>query len=235
MRIHYIQHVPFEDTAYIGEWAVFKHHKLTCTKMFENPVLPPADTVDWLIIMGGPMSVGEERLYPWLADEKRYIGRLIEQGKPVVGICLGAQLIANVLGAKVYRNRHKEIGWFPVNLTASAKKSAVFSRLPDSFYAFHWHGDTFDIPSGALWTASSEACGHQAFEYNKNVVGLQFHLESTRESICNLIHNCSADIDGSAYTQNDRQIHLNFDKIERSNILLIEILDEIQRTADTQD
>lgn len=230
MNIHYLQHVTFEDTAYINEWAMLKHHRLTCTRMFDNPVLPALDTIDWLIVMGGPMSVGEDHLYPWLTDEKKYIEQAMNLGKPLVGICLGAQIIASVLGARVYKNQHKEIGWFPVQLTYPAKHSAVFSRLPESFYAFHWHGDTFDIPSGALWTARSEACAHQAFEYGRKVIGLQFHLESTRDSIGNLIHNCHADIDGSPYVQSEQQMHLHFDKIEQSNIVLIQIFDALHHT-----
>ncbi len=234
MRIHYLQHVPFESTAYIDEWAMIKHHKLTSIKMYEGFELPQLDAIEWLIIMGGPMGVNDDKTFPWLKDEKRYIEDAIAAGKPVVGICLGAQLIADVLGAKVYKNDYKEIGWFPVERTEDARESSVFAGVPDSFYAFHWHGDTFDIPSGAIWTARSEACAHQAFEYNKKVIGLQFHLESTRESIGNLIHNCHSDIDGSQYTQTDQQIHLHFDKIEHSNIVLIQIFDALQRVLTQQ-
>lgn len=229
MKIHYLQHVRFEDIAYIGDWAYLKHHEVTGTKLYETAELPTTDTFDWLVVMGGPMGVHDEAKYPWMAAEKRLIEQAVSQGKAVLGICLGAQLIADVLGAKVYKNQHKEIGWWPVIKTEQAQDSELFCDLPSSFIAFHWHADTFDIPDGAVWTARSKACAHQAFEYNEIVAGLQFHLESTRESIDKLLKHSKDDIDASRFVQTANNIRSQARKIEPSNIMLIEVLDKIER------
>jgi GMP synthase (glutamine-hydrolysing) len=140
------------------------------------------------------MSVHDESAYHWLADEKKLIERAIRTGKRVFGVCLGAQLLADVLGARVYKNRYKEIGWFPVHLTCQATSSSLLADFPESFPAFHWHGETFEVPAGALHLAWSEACDNQAFEFAGTVLGLQFHLEVTPGSVRALIKNCRADI-----------------------------------------
>ena len=136
---------------------------------------------DWLIILGGPMNIYEEDKYPWLSKEKEFIHQAIASDKIVLGICLGAQLMADVLGGKVQRNVHREIGWFPVKLMPESKASRIFRVLPEEFMALHWHGDTFELPPGAVHTAESQACKNQAFELGK-AIGLQFHLESSLDS-----------------------------------------------------
>jgi GMP synthase-like glutamine amidotransferase len=156
--------------------------------------------------MGGLMSVHDERTHPWLVEEKKLIERAVKAGKRVLGVCLGAQLLAEVLGARVYRNRHKEIGWFPVQLTGQATPSSLLAGFPETFPAFHWHGETFDIPAGARHLAKSEACKNQAFECDGRVLGLQFHLEVTRASVRALIENCRADIRKGRYQQSPRQM-----------------------------
>ncbi|GBD99061.1 GMP synthase [glutamine-hydrolyzing] [bacterium BMS3Abin07] len=201
MRIHSLQHVPFEDLANIEVWAGAKGHEISKTLLFRYDRLPENGDFDWLIVMGGPMGIYDEDGYPWLIDEKRFIERTINDGKTVLGVCLGAQLIAGVLGAKVKRNTYREIGWFPVSLVKDAGNSGLFHNLPERFTAFHWHGDTFEIPPGARCMASSEGCANQAFEYDGRVVGLQFHLESSEASIKRLIDNCSDEIVEGKYIQ----------------------------------
>jgi GMP synthase (glutamine-hydrolysing) len=156
--------------------------------------------------MGGPMSVHDERAYPWLIEEKKLIERAVRAGKRVLGVCLGAQLLAEVLGAGVYRNRHKEIGWFPVHLTRQATSASLWADFPEMFPAFHWHGETFEIPAGALHLAKSEACENQAFEFGGRVLGVQFHLEVTPASVRALIENCRADIARGRYQQSPKQM-----------------------------
>ncbi|MBI4388853.1 MAG: type 1 glutamine amidotransferase, partial [Nitrospinae bacterium] len=174
MRLHYLQHVPFEDLANIEVWARNKGHRISQTRFFANEPLPPVEAFDWLVVLGGPMNIYEEDRYPWLADEKRFIAQAVERKKVVLGICLGAQLLADVLGGKVVKNAHKEIGWFPVSLTGEGQRSAVTRNLPQRFPAFHWHGDTFHLPTGCERLAESEACANQAFAYQGRAVGLQF-------------------------------------------------------------
>lgn len=194
MRIRCLMHVPFEGPGFVGQWAREKGHPLACTRLFENEPLPAPDAFDLLLVMGGPMNIYEDDRYPWLAAEKACIGSAIRVGKKVLGICLGGQLVADVLGGPVTRNRVKEIGWFEVAKTIEGRRSRLFAALPENFMALHWHGDAFAIPPGALRTAESRACANQAFAFEDRVVGLQFHLETTRESLDALIENCGDEL-----------------------------------------
>ncbi len=195
MKIHYLQHVHFETPANILKWAKERNIPVKGTNLFLKEPLPDMDDFDFLVVMGGPMGVYDEKDFPFLKEEKIFIERAISSDKKVIGICLGAQLIAEVLGAKVYKNRFKEIGWFPVYKTEEAEKTKIFKDFPEETIAFHWHGDTFDIPSGAIHTVKSEACKNQAFEYNDGkVVALQFHLETTKESAKALIDNSAEEL-----------------------------------------
>ena len=177
MRVHYLQHVEYENLANIEPWLKKRGHKLTKTLLYKNQELPSVDKFDWLIIMGGPMNIYEDKKYPWLALEKKFIREAVKNGKIVLGVCLGAQLLSHCLGGKVTPNKYKEIGFFPVSLTKHGKSSGIFSGLPDEFIAMHWHGDTFFIPKGALRLASSKGCKNQAFSMGDRVFGLQFHFE----------------------------------------------------------
>lgn len=224
MNIHYLQHVPFEDPAHILSWANKKKHSVTSTKLFAHESIPQDNSFDMLIIMGGPMNIYEFDTYPWLEKEYSVIEKAITQNKKVMGICLGAQLIAHVLGAKVYRNTYSEIGWFPVYRTDECDRNG-FTAFPPEFTAFHWHGDTFDLPAGSIHLARSEACTNQAFLFNKSVLGLQFHLESTYESTKHLIENCRNDIKNAPYIQQEEEILLLSEKhIRQSNAIMDNIL-----------
>ena len=112
MNIHCIQHVPFENPGSIGDWIKHKGYRLSTTRLYGGESLPDIDPIDWVIIMGGPMGIYDEDKYPWLKEEKVFIKNALDKGKVVIGICLGAQLIAGVLGAKIYKNRYREIGYF---------------------------------------------------------------------------------------------------------------------------
>lgn len=194
MRLHAFYHVPFEDVGSIKSWVAEKGHELTATCFYAEETPPPAADYDMLVVMGGPMGVYDEKDHAWLAGEKKAIEAAVGAGKPVLGICLGAQLVSVVLGGTVTKNPVPEIGWFKVTMTPEGRDESVFAGFPDSFYAFHWHGDTFSIPPGAVQAASSAACANQAFVYNHNVVGLQFHLETQPVNMQNLIKYCAADV-----------------------------------------
>ena len=168
------------------------------TRLFNNEPLPPAEELDWLVIMGGPMNVHQEAVFPWLRDEKRYIHRAVELRKTVLGICLGAQIIAHCLGATVYKGPKKEIGWHHIKLSGDGLKDqcmrqlAIHPRVGDfwrQFKVMHWHGDTFDLPPGAVLLASSDLYSHQAFSFGKSVYGLQFHIEVTKEMVADWFQN----------------------------------------------
>lgn len=199
MRVHWFQHVPFEGLGSILPWLIQQGHSVHPHALFENAALPGLAEVDALIVMGGPMSVNDSTELPWLAAEKQFIGQMLAAGKPVLGICLGAQLIANALGAAVYGNPEKEIGWWPLQNKA---ESATVFQFPAHFDAFHWHGETFDLPKSTTLLASSAACQNQAFQLGDNVIGPQFHLETTPESATALVEHCAADLAAGQYVQN---------------------------------
>jgi len=228
MRIHVLQHVPFEGPAGIGDWATRKGHPITTTPLFEHGRLPDMEAFDWLVVMGGPMGVRDEADYPWMANEKALIGTAIAAGKTMIGVCLGAQLIAEALGTRVYRNAHREIGWFPIELTDQGRTSDLFAFLPQRLQVFHWHGDTFDLPAGAVHLAYSEGCEHQAFLYADRVLGLQFHLESTPASVADLGANCVDEIVPGTYVQDaERMRTATGEDYARINQALFGILDRL--------
>jgi len=136
-----------------------------------------------LVVLGGPMNVDEVQKHPFLGDEIRWIRQAFETGIPLLGICLGSQLLAKAMGAKVYPNRIKEIGWYPLELTPVAAEDRLFAGCDPKLTVFQWHGDTFDLPSGAVHLAQSPLCPNQAFRIGPSAYGLQFHIEMTLEMI----------------------------------------------------
>ncbi|MEN6509733.1 MAG: gamma-glutamyl-gamma-aminobutyrate hydrolase family protein [Smithella sp.] len=204
MIAHYFKHVPFEDIGSIRSYLTTVGYTITCTPFFKSANLPALEKIDLLIVMGGPMSVNEEKRYPWLVSEKQFIHQMIMSGKPVLGICLGAQLIASAMGAKVYPNSVKEIGWFPIYGFSSSDRS-IF-RFPQSVQAFHWHGETFDLPTGATRIAKSDGCENQAFQLGQSVIGLQFHLETTPQSAQDLVTHCRDELIPATYIQTEKEV-----------------------------
>lgn len=225
MKIHYLQHVPFEGLGYIAHWAQLNDHCVTQTMLHEDAPLPEMSAFDALIVMGGPMGVYDTAAHDWIAKEKHFIAQVLKQNKKVLGICLGAQLIADVLGAKVYPNPEKEIGWHAVTRCPALQNTPWAQTIPSQFFAFHWHGDTFDLPAGALHLAQNKACHHQAFFYPPAAIGLQFHLEATQESIAQLIQHCGQELIPTPYVQPAADIEAMVDLIAPSNQLMSNILD----------
>jgi GMP synthase-like glutamine amidotransferase len=185
MRFHCLQHVAFESPGTIISWVRQRGHSLDYTHLYRGDPLPAVDEFEVLVIMGGPMSIHDEKEFPWLKKEKELIAATIGLQKKVIGICLGAQLIAAVSGGRVYPNPVKEIGFFPVNWTQAAKDwmtalpaGGRLDQLPDVSTVFHWHGETFTLPDGAVRLAGTDACINQAFLLGANTLGLQFHLEA---------------------------------------------------------
>lgn len=198
IRIHALLHVDFEDLGFIEQWANNHGHTITYTRFYNEDSLPEQDTFDWLIVMGGPMSIHDQQEFPWLADEKQFIQQSIDNSKNVIGFCLGAQLIADCLGATVKPSGVKEIGWLPIELTEEGKSHPLLQKLPKQvFTVFHWHGDGFDCPKGATAIATSDAWTNQGFIYqtplNKElgsfVIGWQCHFEVTQESMIKMVEH----------------------------------------------
>jgi len=226
MKLHYLQHVPFEDPAGIGDWASANGHVMVGTHLYRDDALPGIDSFDGLVVMGGPMGVYDTAKYNWLTGEIACVRATIDTGRPVLGVCLGAQLIAAALGAKVYPNDTKEIGFFDVDVTEAGRTSGWFGDRT-SFAAFHWHGDTFDLPTGATRLASTPACSNQAFVIDDRVMGLQFHVESTPASVGRLIDHCADEIVDGPYIQSTDEMRSVKDRYVPMNEVLTVLLSRL--------
>ena len=227
MKVHYLQHVPFEGLGSMEDYFHSHQYTVTSTRLYANETPPQQKEFDCLVVMGGPMGIHDETEYPWLKDEKAFIKASIDANKPVLGICLGAQLIADVMGAQISRNPHREIGWFPISLTEAFTQSPLNAFLPEGSVVFHWHGDTFAIPEGAIAIASSEACRNQGFIYQNRVVALQFHLETTEASASALIEHCGHELDDSTYVQNAKEMLAAPQRFENINVMMNALLDQL--------
>ena len=228
MRLHVLQHVPFEGLGHIDSWIRRRGHRLTLSRLYEGAKLPDPEAFDRLVILGGPMNIHEEAAYPWLVEEKALIRAALAAGKSAVGICLGAQLLADGLGSRVYAGSHREIGWFPVRLTAAGQRNALTEGLPAVTTVFHWHGDTFDLPPGAVHLFESEACANQAFLLDNRILGLQFHLESTPETVQQLLTHCRDELIPGPFIQGVAQIADTVpERFARINNLLETLLDRL--------
>ena len=228
MKAHYLQHVPFEGIGSIEGWLSRHGVETSRTRLFQDE--HPTDVermgaADLLVVMGGPMSVNDEAVFPWLSAEKRVIRDAILRGVRVLGICLGAQLIASALGARVYRNPVKEIGWFPVRAATGAQD---LFRFPPVSSVFHWHGETFDLPPGAVPLASSECCSNQAFQIDRRVVGLQFHLEVTRAQVRAMVDACGGELVAGPRIQTEAELLAVPDReYARTNRMMDQVLDDL--------
>jgi GMP synthase-like glutamine amidotransferase len=225
MNVHYFQHVEFEDLGSIGTWMKATSVRLSATKFYKDISVPKIHEIDWLIVLGGPMSVNDEHAYPWLHTEKKFIAEAIENGKIVLGICLGAQLIAHALGANVFPNRNREIGWFPIERTAQGERAGLNRLIPSSLEVFHWHGDTFDLPAHAVHLARTEGCENQAFCIGERVLGLQFHLEATPFTVKSLTEQCKNDLTPGRYVQSGEEMLSDPSRFHRIHAQMDSILD----------
>ena len=220
LRIHALLHVDFEDLGFIAKWAQQRGYPVSYTRFYNDEPLPnlsdnsadanSTDDFDGLIVMGGPMSIHDEDEFDWLKAEKRFIKQCIDAGKTVIGICLGSQLIAHVLGAEVKPSGIKEIGWLPIRLNQAGQNNPILQALPNqAFTVFHWHGDGFAIPTGASAIAESDAWANQGFicqtpdhkalqkETNSWILAWQCHFEVTKNSMDNMLTHGKAEIDSA--------------------------------------
>lgn len=228
LTIHVLQHVAYEGLGCIENWIHEHNHLLSYTKFYESFSIPDIDTIDGLIVMGGPMSVYEEDLFPWLKEEKHFIKAAIEKGKIVLGICLGSQLIAEVLGARVYPNKLKEIGWFPVKKTETGEQHSILKGIePNEFTVFHWHGDTYDLPPASEHLFFTDICQHQAFIFDNKVLGIQFHFEVTEKTLNEMVQNGKQELEEGPTIQTGTVILQKSPLIGENNQRLYKLLDNL--------
>lgn len=225
LNIHYYQHVNYEGLAAIQKWCDENGHNLTRTNFKNDEPIPNPDFYDALIVLGGPMSVHDEVKYPWLIREKRSIDRALNDGKKVLGICLGAQLLAESLGGKVTKSSNVEIGWHKVYLNNESNNSKHFIDFPKEFYSFHWHGEEFQLPNNCTNIAYSDACANQIFTYGDLAVGFQCHPEQNEYSIGRMIDRAGGSLKPEKFVNSREDIIKNIHYAKMNNDLLFKFLD----------
>ena len=225
MRLICFKHVPFEGPAAVTDWAQARGHKLDCVEVYAGEPIPAPREFDLLFVMGGPMNIYEESKFPWLREEQKAIHRAIEEGKGLVGVCLGAQLIADQLGGPVTRAEKAEIGWFPVK---RAKDCPAELPLPEELVAYHWHGDRLAIPPGARHILQSAGCLEQGFLFESRILGLQCHLETNPAALAALIDACRSEITNGPCIQSAARMQAEpLQTYTSMHAVLFELLDHL--------
>ncbi|WP_307719409.1 type 1 glutamine amidotransferase [Paenibacillus xylaniclasticus] len=229
VKVLAFKHYDFDDPTAFEQWAEQNGHQLRITDPACGINIAWLADTDLLIICGGPMSAYDDDKYEWLREEKAFIRKAVEQGIKILGICLGAQMLAEILGGKAYRHSVKEIGWHLISRTEDSHPWT--SWMPDQFFSFQWHGDTFELPPGARWLARSEACGHQAFAWGDRVVGLQFHLETTPSCIEQMMDKWADEMVDAPYIHSAERIRAGYSRSEESFRMLHTMLDQIAASS----
>lgn len=209
-----LQHVPCEGLGSTAHWLAAREAEVRIVRVFAGDPLPAPEEVDLVIALDGPMSVQNEWFHDWIPTEKDFLAACVEQDKAVLGIGFGAQLIASALGAKISPNEHREFGWFDV--TPTSESDDVF-HLPADMKVLHWHNETFNLPSGAQRIARSEACANQAFQFGKKVIALQFHLETTPESLDERLEAYGDELEPLPFVQDEATIRAELPKTVATN------------------
>lgn len=220
MHMHILEHAPFENPGNIIDWANQHHATVSYTRLYNSEPFAEIPPFDLLIIMGGPMQISDENLYPWIKNEKKFIRKTIASGKKVLGICLGAQFLAHALGGRVFRNNVKEIGWFPLKKITQSQHPLLEKFPPSPLPAFHWHSDTFDLPRGAIRLFESEATVNQGFIFNDRIIALQFHWEVKPDNIRLLLKHNADDLGPGGFIQSPEEMLNQTKKFDLGKIFL---------------
>jgi GMP synthase-like glutamine amidotransferase len=226
MRACILQHVHFEGPAYIARWLRDHDVSYHTVHLYRDEDLPSPEDFDLLVVLGGPMSVNDLEQYPWLRGETVLIAQAIEAGRVVLGVCLGAQLIARALGARVGPGPDREVGWFDVRRDRESDPDNTFG-LPEEFPALHWHGEVCELPAGCRRLASTDICRNQMFCKGTNVLAIQCHLEFRPESVARLAQNCPADLLPGRWVQDEARMLAEEALFESANRRMRTILDRL--------
>lgn len=232
MRLHLLEHDPIEfPRTNITRWAERKGFECRMTEVFAGHQLPALEHVDWLMIMGGSQHAWDEDVNPWLRTEKAFIARALDQGKIILGICLGAQLLAQALGGRLYSNETAEIGWYPVRLTEEGQESFLFRGIPETFVTFHWHSDHFTLPPGCVRLAESPPTPNQAFiRPGLPVAGVQFHPEYTREMVSGHARRYGREWPLGPYSEGEERVLRKTEAMPEPYWLMERLLDNMLET-----
>lgn len=231
MRIHLLEHDPWDfSRTNITAWARKRGYAVRSTNVFAHEPLPSPEEFDWLMVMGGSQHAWEEDKNPWLAGEKRFIAEVLARRKILLGICFGAQLLAEALGARVFPNGQKEIGWYEVSLTGEGEASFLFRDVPASFVSFHWHDDHFSLPDGCTRLAASGPTPNQAFVCGgAPVVGVQFHPEYTREMVLDFARTFGEEWTPGPFVAGKEAIQARTEEVPNTYWLMERLLDNMDR------
>ena len=227
MHLHYFQHDNFEDLGFIGNWATSRNITTSVTRFDMNPELPAHESYDWLVVMGGKMSVNDQADFSWLETEIAFIKEAIGLGKIVIGICLGTQLIAKATGSAVYKNSGPEMGFWPVHFLHPAKTDKVFRHFPEKLDVLHVHFDTYELPEGAVNMAESAITKNQAYRIGENVFGFQFHFEVTPQNIFSFLNGVEPELVEGEFSQTKAQMLELSNCCSFNNSVFSKVLDEI--------
>lgn len=230
MKFHLLEHEDFDLCGNLARWADERSCSVSRTRVHRRDPWPDPADFDWLVILGGTMCAFDETGSPWLRSEKAFLARTLAADKTVLGICFGAQLLAEALGGRVFRNPHPEIGWKPVTLTPASQKSFLFQDVPDAFTSFIWHNDHFSLSSACAPLAFSDAAPYQAFTaLNRRAVGLQFHPEFTAGQIKTLLRQFAHQLVPSPHVSPLDEILAETDRRPDPYPLLETLLDNMVR------
>lgn len=206
MKIVFIIHAEFEKPGHIADWAKRNNHPMQEVHTYKGEALPHVNDFDFLVVMGGPQSPLKIDQAPYLANEIELIKQAIAHQKRIMGVCLGAQLIAEALGAKTEQSPHREIGMYPIKMLSEAQHDPVFRHFPKQLNVMHWHSDMPGIAEGAVLLASSEGCPRQVFRHGDRIYGFQCHFEMTPELIEGMIVNCPEDLRVGSYIRSKEEL-----------------------------
>ena len=225
MKVLIVKHAPFEREGNMVAWLQRKQAEIEYLNLYESTVFPDLKAFDLMVLLGGPMSVNDEQLYPWLVPEKQFIKDALSLDMPILGLCLGGQLIANALGAAVTLSKETEIGWHTVSNRTLNKKLFQF---PEQMPIFNWHGETFALPNGAEPLLKSQACENQGFQYGEKVIGLQCHPEVTPEIIQDWIDEIGDQMTQGEFVHTPEQMFIDVeDNVAQAQAQLENMLDFI--------
>lgn len=203
-RAFALQHIESEEMGHTEEWLHKHGYSVRRIRLYDGDTLPNAQDVDFLVVLGGPMSVNDTADYPWIAKEVAFLKEVLKRPVPVLGICLGAQLLAKALCANIIKSQEKEIGWYPIKAHQDAHTAIPGFELPESLTVLHWHGESFELPSDTTLLASSEGCRNQAFCLKPYQVGLQFHLEADDAAVRTMLEHSKKDmVDAGPFLQSE--------------------------------
>ena len=231
MRIRLLEHdaEDFSRTN-ISFWAAEKGYPVKQTFVCNNEELPPMDSFDWLMIMGGSQHAWEEENNPWLKAEKAFVGKALAKGKLILGICFGAQLLAEALGGRIFTATHKEIGWHKVSVNPEGRESFLFQNIPAFFTTFHWHSDHFSLPRNCTRLADSKATENQAFVCpGRPLVGLQFHPEFTREMVTSYAREHGQDWIANTFVDDKEKVLARTDRLPETYWLMEALLNNMEQ------